>query len=88
LMTSISTVGGIVPLVLASGAGAESRNPLGLVVVGGMSIATVLTLFVVPVFYLLFDRLVVKVTGHSSAQGLRRAARVEHEVAEVRVEEA
>lgn len=80
LMTSIATVGGTVPLVFASGAGAESRNPLGLVVVGGMTIATVLTLFVVPVFYLLFDKIVLKVTGHSSAQGLRRAARVEEEV--------
>ncbi|HEX5791314.1 MAG TPA: efflux RND transporter permease subunit [Luteolibacter sp.] len=80
LMTSISTIGGTVPLVVASGAGAESRHPLGLVVVGGMGIATVLTLFVVPVFYLLFDWMVVKVTGHSSAQGLRRAARVEAEV--------
>ncbi len=80
LMTSISTIGGTLPLALASGAGAESRHPLGLVVVGGMTIATVLTLFVVPVFYLLFDRLVFMVTGHSSAQGLRRAARVEEEV--------
>ncbi|MDX1680148.1 MAG: efflux RND transporter permease subunit [Akkermansiaceae bacterium] len=80
LMTSISTIGGTLPLALATGAGAESRNPLGLVIVGGMAMATVLTLFVVPVFYLLFDWLVVKVTGHSSAQGLRRAARVEEEV--------
>lgn len=83
LMTSISTIGGTLPLALASGAGAESRNPLGLVIVGGMTMATVLTLFVVPVFYLLFDWLVVKVTGHSSAQGLRRAAHVEQEVKEV-----
>jgi multidrug efflux pump len=80
LMTSISTIGGTLPLALATGAGAETRNPLGLVVVGGMSIATVLTLFVVPAFYLVFDWMVVKVTGHSSAQGLRRAARVEAEV--------
>ncbi|MCP5533950.1 MAG: efflux RND transporter permease subunit [Akkermansiaceae bacterium] len=80
LMTSISTIGGTLPLALTTGAGAETRNPLGLVVVGGMSIATVLTLFVVPVFYLLFDWLVSKVTGHSSAQGLRRASRVEAEV--------
>lgn len=82
LMTSISTIGGTLPLALASGAGAETRNPLGLVVVGGMTIATVLTLFVVPVCYLLFDWLVHKVTGHSSAEGLRRTARVEREVAE------
>ena len=80
LMTSIATIGGTLPLALASGAGAESRNPLGVVVVGGMSIATVLTLFVVPVFYLTFDWLVRKITGRSSAQGLRRAARVEEEV--------
>jgi multidrug efflux pump len=51
------------------------------VVVGGMTIATVLTLFVVPVFYLIFDWMATKVTGHSSAQGLRRAASVEAEVA-------
>jgi len=80
LMTSISTIGGTLPLALASGAGSETRNPLGLVVVGGLSIATFLTLFVVPVFYLLFDWLARKVTGHSSAQGLRRAADVEAEV--------
>ena len=84
LMTSISTIGGTLPLALAHGAGAETRNPLGLVVVGGMSIATVLTLFVVPVFYLMFDWMVRKATGHSSAQGLRRAARVETEVEAVR----
>ena len=65
---------------MGSGAGSETRNPLGLVVVGGMTIATVLTLFVVPVFYLTFDWIVRKVTGHSSAQGLQRAARVEEEV--------
>ncbi len=80
LMTSIATIGGTLPLALSSGAGAETRNPLGLVVVGGLSIATVLTLFVVPVFYLIFDRMVQKLTGHSSAQGLRRAARVDEEV--------
>ncbi len=80
LMTSISTIGGTLPLALTSGAGSETRNPLGLVVVGGLGIATFLTLFVVPVFYLLFDWLARKATGHSSAQGLRRAARVEEEM--------
>ncbi|MGA0898992.1 MAG: efflux RND transporter permease subunit [Luteolibacter sp.] len=85
LMTSISTIGGTLPLALATGAGAESRNPLGLAIVGGMAMATLLTLFVVPVFYLLFDWMVQKVTGHSSAQGLRRAARVQEEVEKARV---
>jgi multidrug efflux pump len=79
LMTSISTIGGTLPLALTTGAGAESRNPLGLVVVGGLTIATVLTLFVVPVFYLVFDWIVRKVSGHSSARGLRRASEVDAE---------
>ncbi len=82
LMTSISTIGGTVPLAIATGAGAETRNPLGIVVVGGMLLATVLTLFVVPVFYLVFDWTVVKFTGHSSAKGLQRSADVEKEVLE------
>ncbi|CAN5324103.1 efflux RND transporter permease subunit [soil metagenome] len=81
LMTSISTIGGTLPLALATGAGAETRNPLGTVIVGGMTIATFLTLFVVPVFYLIFGWIVEKITGRSSAHGLRRAANVEAEVA-------
>ena len=80
LMTSISTIGGTLPLALATGAGAETRQPLGIVIVGGMAMATILTLFVVPVFYLLFDGIVRRVTGHSSAHGLRRASRVEMEI--------
>lgn len=81
LMTSISTVLGAVPIAFATGAGAETRNPMGIVVVGGLSIATVLTLFVVPVVYVLMDRLCVAVTGHSSAHGLVRAAEIERETA-------
>ena len=79
LMTSIATVLGAVPIAFASGAGAETRNPMGIVVVGGLSIATVLTLFVVPIVYVLMDGLCVKVTGHSSAHGLIRAAEIERE---------
>jgi len=83
LMTSISTIGGTLPLALATGAGAETRQPLGIVIVGGMTMATVLTLFVVPVFYLLFDGIVRRVTGHSSAHGLRRSSRVDAEISAV-----
>ncbi|MSU50807.1 MAG: efflux RND transporter permease subunit [Opitutus sp.] len=79
LMTSISTVLGAVPIAFASGAGAETRNPMGLVVVGGLTIATFLTLFVVPIVYVLMDRLCVKLTGHSSAHGLIRAVEIERE---------
>jgi multidrug efflux pump len=51
IMTSIATVAGAVPLMLASGAGAASRQAIGTVVVWGVSLATLLTLFVIPVFY-------------------------------------
>jgi multidrug efflux pump len=56
LMTTGAMVLGSVPLALASGAGAEARNQIGMVVVGGMSVGTVFTLFVVPVVYLLLAR--------------------------------
>ncbi|ATC65631.1 multidrug transporter AcrB [Nibricoccus aquaticus] len=82
LMTSIATVLGAVPIAFASGAGAETRNPLGLVIVGGLTIATFMTLFVIPLFYVLVDRFVVKVTGHSSAHGLKRAEEIGKEVDE------
>ncbi|MBI4622801.1 MAG: efflux RND transporter permease subunit [Verrucomicrobia bacterium] len=87
LMTSIATVLGAVPIAFASGAGAETRNPMGIVVVGGLSIATVLTLFVVPIVYVLMDRLCVKMTGHSSAHGLVRAAEIDRETASAAVPE-
>lgn len=51
LMTSIATVIGAVPLMIAHGAGAESRQTIGVVIVFGVTVATMLTLFVVPVFY-------------------------------------
>jgi len=56
LMTTGAMVLGAVPLALATGAGAESRQQIGWVIVGGMSFGTLLTLFVVPVVYLLFAR--------------------------------
>ena len=49
LMTAIATILGAVPIAFATGAGAETRNPMGIVIVGGLSIATFLTLFVVPI---------------------------------------
>jgi multidrug efflux pump len=56
LMTTGAMVLGAVPLAIASGAGAESRQQIGWVIVGGMSLGTVLTLFVVPTVYTLFAR--------------------------------
>ena len=56
LMTTISTVFGAVPLVLATGAGAESRASIGIVILGGLVFATTLTLFIIPVLYNLLAR--------------------------------
>jgi multidrug efflux pump len=56
LMTTGAMVLGAVPLALATGAGAESRRQIGMVIVGGMTLGTVLTLFVVPTVYTLLAR--------------------------------
>ncbi|HLL17532.1 MAG TPA: efflux RND transporter permease subunit [Rubrivivax sp.] len=56
LMTTGAMVLGALPLALASGAGAESRQQIGWVIVGGMSVGTLLTIFVVPTVYTLFAR--------------------------------
>ncbi|MBE0599406.1 MAG: efflux RND transporter permease subunit, partial [Desulfuromonadales bacterium] len=81
LMTAISTVFGVMPLALAIGAGAETRNALGIVVVGGLSIATFFSLFVIPAVYVSLDALVVRRTGHSSAYGLIRAGQIRQQMA-------
>ncbi len=56
LMTTGAMVLGAMPLALASGAGAESRQQIGWVIVGGMSVGTLLTIFVVPTVYTWFAR--------------------------------
>ena len=53
LMTSIATMGGAVPLALSTGAGAEARNAIGWVIVGGVALSTLLTTLIVPSLYLL-----------------------------------
>lgn len=57
LMTTLAALFGALPLMLSSGAGSELRQPLGLVMVGGLLLSQVLTVFTTPVIYLMFDRL-------------------------------
>ncbi|MGX5219330.1 MdtB/MuxB family multidrug efflux RND transporter permease subunit [Pseudomonas segetis] len=67
LMTTLAALFGAVPLMLATGSGAELRQPLGLVMVGGLLVSQLLTLFTTPVIYLYFDRLARRATGRSAA---------------------
>jgi multidrug efflux pump len=66
LMTSVATVVGHFPLVIASGAGGAARNSIGIMLVSGMIIGTVFTLFAVPVFYSLIGGRSKKRHSHES----------------------
>src|SRR5204862_482621 len=68
LMTAFATIAGIMPIAIGFGAGAESRRPMGVAVVGGLLTSTFLTLFVVPVVYTFFSDLVAKLRRKPAAQ--------------------
>ena len=73
LMTTAAMVLGVLPLLYASGAGAAARFSMGLVIASGMSIGTIFTLFVVPMFYTLIakdKRPAVAEAGHKSERAL------------------
>jgi hydrophobic/amphiphilic exporter-1 (mainly G- bacteria), HAE1 family len=65
LMTALSTMLGVFPMMLATGAGSISRQSLGTAVFGGMLVATVLSLFVVPVLYIVIGNIRVQLNIHS-----------------------
>ncbi len=60
LMTAISTIAGVLPVALGFGAGGESRAPMAIATAGGMATSTLLTLFIVPVVYMLLDDIAQK----------------------------
>ncbi len=63
LMTAFSTIAGILPIAIGFGAGAESRRPMGVAVVGGMLTSTFLTLIIIPVVYTVFSDVAERVFG-------------------------
>jgi multidrug efflux pump len=67
-MTALATMAGILPIAIGSGAGGESRAPLGIAVVGGVGFSTVLTFVVVPAVYLVFENLRERVAGKARSR--------------------
>lgn len=61
LMTALSMIFGVLPVALALGEGAEARAPMAVATAGGMTTSTLLTLFVVPVIYAIFDRMTERI---------------------------
>ena len=71
LMTSVATVMGALPIALGLGAGSLSRRPLGYAIVGGLLFSTLLTLYVVPAVYVIFDGLLA---AGAAARPVRRGS--------------
>ncbi|RQH01672.1 efflux RND transporter permease subunit [Paraburkholderia dinghuensis] len=69
LMTTLAAMLGALPMLLGAGTGSELRRPLGLAIIGGLTLSQMLTLFTTPVIYLFFDRLAVRFGRKRSADG-------------------
>jgi multidrug efflux pump len=77
LMTSVATVMGGLPIALGLGAGSLSRRPLGYAIVGGLVFSTLLTLYVVPTVYVIFDAALARVRGRAARPRALVAAEAE-----------
>jgi HAE1 family hydrophobic/amphiphilic exporter-1 len=64
MMTTMAALMGAIPIAVGIGAGSESRQPLGLTVVGGLLVSQLVTLYITPVFYIYLDKLQSKLTPH------------------------
>src|SRR3954465_10292975 len=68
MMTTFAALAGAVPIALGLGAGAESRRPLGLAVVGGLVVSQLLTLYLTPVLYIYMERFKVWLRRHHAEE--------------------
>ena len=66
MMTTLTTILGLLPIGLGIGEGAETQQPMAVVVIGGLLLATVLTLLVIPAIYSIFDDLTIKLKSKIS----------------------
>ncbi len=66
MMTALSTILGVMPLAFATGAGAASRVAIGMAVMGGMFVSTFLSLYIIPVFYVIATSIQSRLMGHNS----------------------
>ncbi len=73
MMTTLAALFSALPLMLSTGAGSELRQPLGLVMVGGLLCSQLLTVFTTPVIYLMFDRLSRRIRKQGAAGGMEEA---------------
>jgi HAE1 family hydrophobic/amphiphilic exporter-1 len=75
MMTTLAAILGTLPIALALGAGAESRQPLGIAVVGGLVTSQLLTLYFTPAFYIAMERLTEKLGRRERRSALQLASR-------------
>ncbi len=64
MMTTMAAIFGVLPIALGFGANAEARRPLGFVIIGGLLISQLITLFITPILYLGFENLSEKFMGN------------------------
>jgi len=72
MMTTMAALMGTLPIALGHGAGAESRRPLGIAVVGGLAFSQIITLYITPVIYTYFDALQQRFGRRKRAEGRTR----------------